>query len=201
MILGERTGLRAIEQEDLRTIWKWENDSAVMELASSSPERCISFETVRQIFGSSRPPDAREGRYLIVNADGEPLGLASYWLPNRRFDRSAEIGIYIGEQEHWHQGHGSEAFVLLMEVLFESLGMHRVGVSVGGHNRPMRRMMEKLGLTLEGTIREERLIHGAYHDTIKMGILRHEFESRHHRARRADRREEHLQEESVVGDI
>lgn len=177
MIQGKKTGLRAIEAEDLRKIWEWENDGAVMELASSAPERCISFETVQRIFGAAKPPDAREGRFLIVDREGAPLGVASYWLPKARFDRSAEIGIYIGERGHWHQGHGSEAFVLLMEVLFQSLGMHRVGVSVGAHNQPMRKMMEKLGLQLEGTIREERFIHGRYFDTLKMGILRHEFDA------------------------
>lgn len=40
----------------------------------------------------------------------------------------------------------------------------------------MMRLGEKLGMKLEGRLRKCRLVNGKYYDSIRMGILREEWE-------------------------
>ena len=177
MIRGRRIKLRAVEKSDLETLWRWENDEEVMEFASSSPERCVSKETIARIFeGGPSCADGGTRRYIVLDENDEAIGLASYWLPNPRFAQSAEIGIYIGEKARWHQGYGSDAVMTLALILFRHLGMQRVGFTTGSHNIRMQKLLEKLGVTLEGVIRKERFMHGRYYDTLRLGMLREEFD-------------------------
>jgi len=176
MIQGKRIALRAIEAGDFEKIWQWENDSEVMALASSSPERCISMEAIRKSFERSGFPERGSFRYMIVDENGAPLGLASYWTPNSKFHLSVELGIYVGEKQHWSKGYGSDAFMTLLYLLFKHLGVHRVSIVTGSHNQRMLKMLQRLGIRQEGEAREERFIHGRFYDSVLMGVLADEFD-------------------------
>lgn len=177
MIKGKRITLRALERSDLAKMWRWENDTEVMEFASSAPERCVSFEAIVKSYETTMYPDqATPRRLVIMDEKGEGIGIASYWVPNPRFSRSAEIGIYIGEKGLWHYGYGTDTIMTLGNILFRELNFHRVAFSVGGHNERMLRTLQRCGLTTEGIIREERYMHGRYIDTLRFGWLRDEFE-------------------------
>jgi len=176
MIEGHSVNLRALERRDLEQLWKWENDSEVMEYASSSPERCVSYEALVRMFESGISADSFPKRYIFALKSGEPLGLISYWMPNSRFSGSADIGIYIGEKSQWCRGYGSDAIMTLSRVLFHHLNFHRVGFSLGSHNQRMRAVLERCGMNCEGVIRQDRYFHGQYWDTLRMGCLREEFE-------------------------
>lgn len=200
MIHGHSVILRALERRDLEQLWKWENDPEVMEYASSSPERCVSHEALVRMFESGISADSFPKRYIIALKNGESLGLISYWMPNSRFNASADIGIYIGEKSQWHRGYGSDAIMALARVLFHHLNFHRIGFSLGSHNQRMRAVLEKCGMKCEGVIREDRYFHGQYWDTIRMGCLRQEFEAAWER-REGESSSEHTPEPECAADI
>ncbi|GMK48630.1 hypothetical protein PghCCS26_57600 [Paenibacillus glycanilyticus] len=54
----------------------------------------------------------------------------------------------------------------------------RVGLTTWSGNNRMIRCAEKLGMTMEARIRKVRLYNGEYYDSIRMGILREEWEGR-----------------------
>ncbi|HLR69691.1 MAG TPA: GNAT family protein, partial [Virgibacillus sp.] len=60
--------------------------------------------------------------------------------------------------------------------LFESTGIHRLGMSTLSGNVRMMKVAEKIGMQEEARIRNARTIDGEYFDAIKMGILREEWE-------------------------
>jgi RimJ/RimL family protein N-acetyltransferase len=177
-MVGQRIRLRAMEREDLRSFWKWENDAEVMEFSSCSPERCISFDNVVRIFENSlTPAPGGPWWYIIVAEDEQPIGTAKYWIPNTRFNRSAEVGLYIGERSAWSKGYGSDVVMRLAYALFKHLGFNRVGLSFGSYNSRMARLVEACGIPIEGVIREDRFMHSKYHDTIRAGMLSRDFET------------------------
>ncbi|HSL81816.1 MAG TPA: GNAT family protein [Thermoanaerobaculia bacterium] len=177
MIKGLRISLRAVEREDLKKIWEWENDQEVMAFASSAPERCISMEMLERSLTDVNPNGTGPKRLMALDEEGKAIGVVSYWVPNPRFSRSAEIGVYLGEKALWRQGYGTDAVMTLAHVLFRQLGMHRVGLATGSHNFRVLQAMQKHGVQVEGMIREERYMNGRFYDTVRLGVLEEEFDA------------------------
>lgn len=177
MIKGHRVTLRAVERDDVDTIWRWENDAEVMAFASSAPERCVSRAMLERSFADVNPNGGGTNRYLVLDEEERPIGLASYWVPNPRFARSAELGVYLGERDLWRKGYGTDAVITLLKMLFHQLGMHRVGFATGSHNFRVKAAMEKYGVRVEGVIREDRFMDGRFYDTVRMGVLADELDA------------------------
>ncbi|WP_130830938.1 GNAT family N-acetyltransferase [[Erwinia] mediterraneensis] len=94
-----------------------------------------------------------------LRASNEALGLfgcTAEWQPWRQ----AEVG-YMLLSEHCGQGYGSEALGALCEFLF-SAGFHKLKALVVEGNWPSRRILEKNGFQLEGTLRDNYLLNGCW---------------------------------------
>jgi len=110
---------------------------------------------------------------LIRKTDQQLMGMISL-RPDQRFSR-AEIGYWIGKP-YWNQGYTSEAARRLVDYCFAELGLHRVYASYLSHNIASRRVMEKAGMTYEGTLREHVQRFGKFYDLGYCGILRSDWE-------------------------
>jgi RimJ/RimL family protein N-acetyltransferase len=95
---------------------------------------------------------------------------------NLRHQR-ADFGYWIGVP-YWNQGYTSEAARRLVNYCFADLGLNRVCAGYFTHNPASRRVMEKAGLTYEGTLRQHYERFGAFHDVGYCGILRSEWLAR-----------------------
>ncbi|OCS89219.1 GNAT family N-acetyltransferase [Caryophanon latum] len=97
--------------------------------------------------------------------------------------------IYKDEQPEWkkwdapyypHKAKTYDDFLLLkddwIEHLFTTLPLVRVGFTTWSGNERMIRVGEKLGMQLEARIRKVRYYDGTYYDSIRMGLLREEWE-------------------------
>ncbi|PNB76800.1 GNAT family N-acetyltransferase, partial [Pseudomonas sp. FW305-BF6] len=60
--------------------------------------------------------------------------------------------------------------------LFDTMPLVRVGYTTWSGNHRMMKVGEKLGMTLEARLRKCRYYDGKYYDSIRMGILREEWE-------------------------
>jgi RimJ/RimL family protein N-acetyltransferase len=112
---------------------------------------------------------------MVRKADQQLMGAISL-RPHQRHQR-ADIGYWIGVP-YWNQGYTSEAARRLVDYGFAELGLRRIYASYFSHNIASRRVMEKAGMTYEGTLRQhvERL--GKFYDLGYCGILRSEWEQR-----------------------
>ena len=71
----------------------------------------------------------------------------------RELAQSAEIGYCLGKA-WWHQGIMSEALKAVMDYLFDRVGMNRVEARHAVENPHSGGVMEKCGMTYEGTLRQ-----------------------------------------------
>jgi RimJ/RimL family protein N-acetyltransferase len=83
------------------------------------------------------------------------VGWVAYWL--RPESRGAGIG--------------TRAVVMLCEWAFESLGLARLQLTVDVRNDASRRLAERAGFRLEGTLRSSRSIHGERIDEYLYSLL------------------------------
>ena len=137
-----------------------------------------------------KPTDARDyietaldhqagGRLLpfavVDRRDGAVVGGTALGNASAK-DRRIEIGwtwLAVGAQGC---GINMRAKYLLLEYCFESLSAHRVEFKTDAANRRARGALEKIGATLEGTLRSHTLMHdGRYRDTVYYSILEDEW--------------------------
>ena len=85
-------------------------------------------------------------------------------------DANAELGYWIGAP-YWGQGYATEAAREVVRYGFEQLRLHRVHAAHFGNNRASGRVLTKIGMSYEGTLREHHRKYGDYEDRVQYGLL------------------------------
>jgi RimJ/RimL family protein N-acetyltransferase len=179
MITGKRVRLRAYREEDLEHVLGWINNGAVTRFLHEMRPRS-TYEERDWLERTMRGDDPTSFNLAIDSLEGEYLGGIGLIHIDRR-NGSAEVGIVIAKPEHWGQGLGSEAMLLLLRHAFEEMNLHRVQLRVYAYNERGIKSYEKLGFKQEGRLREALIRHGRRHDVLLMGILAEEFFAKHGR--------------------
>ncbi|WP_366249226.1 GNAT family protein [Terribacillus aidingensis] len=111
----------------------------------------------------------------VIETDGTIIGTVSYYWEHEP-SRWLEMGITIFEPAYWNGGYGTEALRQWISHLFKAMPIVRVGYTTWSGNKRMVRLGEKLGMTMEARMRKCRYYNGEYYDSIRMGLLREEWE-------------------------
>ena len=99
-------------------------------------------------------------------------------------NRSAKLGIFIGEEKHRGKGIGKEAIQLILDYGFHYLNLNSIQLSVFAFNERAIACYKKCGFKEVGRLREayylngkyyEYYLNGKYYDKILMDILKSEF--------------------------
>jgi len=179
-LFGERIRLRAAEKEDITAFLRWVNDEDVTEnLFLISP--MSRFEEEHWYESMMERPTSEHVLVIEVkdqspNQDYRPIGTCQFHNLDWR-NRSAEIGIMIGEKSFWDQGYGTETMQLLLRHGFNTLNMHRIWLQVYAKNKRGIRAYEKAGFVHEGKYRQAHFQHGEYHDIHLMSVLKEEWQT------------------------
>ncbi len=86
----------------------------------------------------------------------------------------ADISYYI-DYAVTKQGYATEAAAAMVRYGFEELGFHKINGVCMSKNPASRRVMEKLGMQYEGTLREDLYKDGVFYDLDRLSLLRHEY--------------------------
>jgi RimJ/RimL family protein N-acetyltransferase len=177
---GKLVRLRAYEKSDLDAVMKWVNDEEVTDLLGGEmlayPVSSIAEgKFIEAAAGSS---DKQKHFAIETLAERRYVGAISFnvidWL-----NRSAGLGIVIGDKSLWGKGYGTDAMRVLMRLGFDKMNLHRLWLHVHNYNPRAIASYEKCGFKREGVLREDRFYRGRYHDTIVMGILEGEYRALH----------------------
>ena len=168
---GQRLYLSPVNPDDAEIYTKWLNDYGVSGNLGNY-HQLISLTSERKALEQM----ADEGQhYAIVLNDGDILiGNISFVeldLKNRR----GIAGLFIGEPENRGKGHGAEAFRLLLDYGFKTLGLHNVGLYVHSDNENAIACYKKVGFREYGRGRESFFKNGKFIDIVCMDILDSEF--------------------------
>jgi [ribosomal protein S5]-alanine N-acetyltransferase len=88
-----------------------------------------------------------------------------------------EIGYALAPW-HWGNGYMTEAAFAMIDHIFKSTELQRLEARCKSVNTASEKVMQRLGMTYEGTLRRNQLYNGNYYDTKVYSILRSEWESR-----------------------
>ncbi|MFJ7934634.1 GNAT family N-acetyltransferase [Sporosarcina sp. NPDC096371] len=89
-------------------------------------------------------------------------------------NREGEIG-YIFHPDYWGRGYATEVALLLVNFGFNDLNLHRIYATCDPRNSASSRVLEKVGMVMEGRLRETLLLKDGWRDSFIYGILEHEW--------------------------
>lgn len=177
MLHGQRVSLRAVEAGDLERAYKWINDREVTRYLTA---RYPLSHADEERWLARRPTNSlADGVTLAIETEGgEHIGNLDLHLVSPD-DRTAHLGIMIGEKAYWSNGYGSDAIVTLLRFAFEEMNLHKVSLHVFDSNPRAVACYRKCGFQQEARLRDHYYGEGCYRDVLVMGVLREEFEATH----------------------
>lgn len=171
---GERVTLRTIERDDIEVVQRSRNDPEVrVPLGLTHPQNETQVEESFEEWIESE-----ESISLCVCLDEEPIGEVSIM----HLDWTRPDLAYWLLPEHRGEGYATEALSLLLEYFFESFEKRGVTARVFETNSASSTLLERLGFTEEGRLREHRFVEGEYVDVAFYGLLREEWEEKNVKA-------------------
>lgn len=112
---------------------------------------------------------------ITLRSTGEIGGSIGLVINQRH--QHAEMGYWLAVPL-WGQGYMTEAACACLEFGFVTLGLHRIYAGHYARNPASGRVMQKMGMTYEGTFRHHLLKDGVFEDNVVYGILHEDWERR-----------------------
>ncbi len=111
---------------------------------------------------------------ITLTEPGELCGAIGLSIKSEH--QRAEMGYWIGVP-YWGRGYCTEAASALRDYGFRALGLHRIRAVHLARNPASGRVMRKIGMRHEGTLREHELKWGVFETVECYAILRNEWEN------------------------
>ncbi|NUU76471.1 GNAT family N-acetyltransferase [Paenibacillus xylanilyticus] len=180
-VLNNKVQIREIEDRDLPVLYeliygekqpewkKWD--------APYFPLEHVSFTLFEEHMSKHMRGDDEPANRMIIEVNDEMIGTVNYYWEHKP-SNWLEIGIVIYKPPYWNGGYGTAALKLWIEYLFNKIPLVRIGLTTWSGNERMMKVGEKLGMQVEGRLRKCRLYNDQYYDSIRMGILREEWDAK-----------------------
>jgi len=171
-IIGDRIYLSPMNKDDTEIYTKWLNDA---EVSANLGQYSRMFTLQNEQKFLEDITSSGKQNFSIVTNDGDTLlGSIGIDEPNH-INRSAVIGLFIGEKENRGKGYGAEALRLMLNYCFKTLNLHNIMLYVYSNNEQGIACYKKVGFSEMGRRREAKFKDGEYVDIIYMDILSREF--------------------------
>jgi ribosomal-protein-alanine N-acetyltransferase len=172
-----RLTLRAMEPADADAVFAMRSDPVVQRYGSHPPwtDRQVAVGYIERNIEAMA---ARTGaQFSVVRRDDQAVVGTCTLFHLDEPCRRAEIG-YVLLQAEWGKGYAQEAVSALLDWGFGPLGLNRVEADIDPRNVASARVLERLGFTREGLLRERWIVDGETSDSLLYGLLAREWSAR-----------------------
>jgi RimJ/RimL family protein N-acetyltransferase len=174
LIVTERLLLRRFRKADAQILAGYRSDPEVARYQSwDAPFPLLRAETAVDNFMASDPGQAGWFQYAIEHAEEKVLiGDVAVHLHDNL--KQAEIGFTLATA-YQKRGYATEAVAAVLDRLFRVQGLHKVTGECDARNRNSAALMERLGFSREGHLRQQTWIKGEWTDDLIYGLLAEEW--------------------------
>nr|WP_277605360.1 GNAT family protein [Glycomyces sp. L485] len=166
--------LREFRESDARAVHPIVGDDRVTKWLSFDSRSVQEAENMLHGVLERATLQPRTEYYLAVEHLDSPGSLVGFARLALSGVRAGKLGYAVAYQA-WGRGIATEAARLLVDFGFQVLELHRVSAAAGPDNPASIKVIEKLGFTREGRIRDHVFTNGAWRDSILYSILEHEW--------------------------
>ncbi len=168
---GKKVNLRPLSENDIPLITRWINDPEVREFVSRTfPQTEKQEEAWFNKLGS----DEKNIVLGIETKKGRLIGIMGIhridWI-----QRIATTGALIGEKDYWNKGYGTDAKMILLDYVFNTLNLRKISSSVLAYNKRSLNYSLHCGYKIEGRKRKQFFKKGRFWDLIELGLFREEW--------------------------
>lgn len=174
-LIGDRIYLspKGISEEEINKYTEWMNDFQVTDYTGRSSQ-IMTWQREKEYLESATKNNDNKS-FNIIDLESDKL-IGTVGLEHFNYiDRSAVLGIFIGESDFRSNGYGSEAIKLLLEYGFKYLNLHSIRLNLLSINERAHKCYLKCGFKDTGCSREAIFLNGKYYDKLHMDILENEF--------------------------
>ena len=174
-LIGDRIYLspKGTTDEELEKFTEWMNDFEVTDYTGRSGQITTIVREKEWLENSARNTESRNFN-IIESKDNKLIGTIGLehfnWI-----ERSAVLGIFIGDKDFRSNGYGTEAIKLLLEYGFKYLNLHSIRLDLLAINERAHKCYLKCGFKDTGCSREQIFLNGKYYDKLHMDMLENEF--------------------------
>ncbi|MGA7923384.1 MAG: GNAT family protein [Thermoplasmata archaeon] len=171
---GLHLRLRPPGAADLPTLFSWYNDpETVAPFDRFSLDTFDEFE--RQIHAAPDDAQSLAPRFVVeLKSDGRILGFVGHYRSHPVLELT-DVWYVLGVATERGKGYGSEAVGLLVDYLFHTFDLARVGATCDVENTASYKLLERLEFRREGTLRSALFHHSVWHDVAVYGVTRAEW--------------------------
>ena len=172
-----RLVLRPFRRRDVGAL----HDAVEASLADLQPwlpwaggyERTTAQRFVRDSVTAWADGKAYDFTIRLLSDEERHAGNVSVWWVSQQ-NLVGEVGYWV-RSDLTGRGIGTEATARVVQVGFEEMGLHKVVLRIAVGNRGSERIAEKLGFSLEGTLRAEVRVGPSWLDHTSWSLLTSEW--------------------------
>lgn len=171
-LIGDRIYLspRTTDIEDTEKFTKWLNDFETTDYLGRSGY-LVTLDGEKKYLEENANAEAS---FFIITNEDKLIGTVSLESINN-INRTATLGIFIGDKDYRSKGYGTEAIRLILEYGFNYMNLKNIKLDLMEFNERALKCYQKCGFKEYGRRRKCRFINGKYYDSIEMDILAEEF--------------------------
>lgn len=166
--------LRPYVFSDAPTAQKLGNDKAVAE-TTFIPYPYTSEKVENWIENHAALIENGEAYPLAVILKDEMQLIGTMTIRIDKTHNKGELAYWVGK-EFWGKGFATEASKMMIEFGFNDLNLNRIWAPVMSKNKASGKVMEKVGLRYEGTLKQDVLRWNKYEDIDVYGLLKDDYE-------------------------
>ena len=173
----ERLILRDFVEDDWHAMLAYSSDPLYLRYNSSIEG---TEERVKEFLGwfiSQQRQEPRIKFQLAVTLKSNTMLIGNCGV---RMDEVNSVEANIGyelDPKHWNNGYATEAASAIVDFGFNRFGVHRIWADCIAENTGSAHVLEKLGMKLEGRLREHKYFKDRWWDTLIYAILADEWEA------------------------
>ncbi len=172
-LLGEKIYLSPRNTEDVEKFTEWMNDFETTDYIGRSGT-VVTIDAEKKYLEEHIKDEATFG---IIELETDKL-LGSISLEDiNHINRTATLGIFIGDKQARNKGYGTEAIRLILDYGFNYLNLNNIKLDVFEFNERAIACYEKCGFKVYGRRRKAKFVNGKYYDIINMDVLAEEFKN------------------------
>lgn len=174
-LIGSRFILRELEEKDWKNVHKYASQKIVCQYQPWGPNtEEETKEFVKQVLIDAKAsPQTRYVFAIVMKEENQLIGSIEVNITDQ-INKTGEIG-YIIHPDYWRKGIASEATKIVLNYIFKHYNLHRVFATCDVRNIASSKVLSKMGMTLEGRMRENLLLRDGWRDSLLYSILDHEW--------------------------
>ncbi|WP_214894271.1 GNAT family protein [Exiguobacterium sp. H66] len=171
----DRLLLRPMRQEDVDDLFAYTQDEETARYVTWNANQTVEQAEQFLTYVLSNYEQGKQAPWAIEwKATGQMIGTIDFIHLLLDENKQAELGYALSRQ-FWGKGIVTEAVERVLAFGFEVLQLERIQARCMEPNVGSARVMEKVGMTYEGTLRRLIFVKGTFHDVKMYSILREEY--------------------------